>query len=221
MKERPILFNDPMVRAILSGQKTQTRRVVNPYPPAQRTVIPYRPSAIVPQQDGTFAAYTDSRKFKEFTCPYGQPGERLWVRECWAPIGMTELCTGKQRTSYEYRAGRLVLKQGQEPAIIEQEPFFHVDRWYPSIHMPRAACRLVLEIVSVRVERLQDISREDAIAEGVQWDDAMGGYHVDDGSHFNASFAAESYRSLWKHINGAESWAANPWVWVINFKRTP
>lgn len=204
MSEKPILFSDPMVRAILSGQKTQTRRVVNPYPPAQRGILPYLPSSIVDQQDGTFAAYTDGRKAKEFRCPYGLPGDRLWVRECHAIV---------PRTAYRASTG---VHQVLRPDDDHDAAVFRADwersepsRWRPSIHMPRWACRLALEIVSIRVERLKDISEEDAEAEGV-CTPLVG--HDDD-------FARGCFRELWESINGAESWAANPWVWVIEFRR--
>lgn len=200
MKEYPILFSDPMVRAILSGQKTQTRRVVNPYPPAERSILPYLPSVIVDQQDGTFAAYTDGRKAKEFRCPYGQPGDRLWVREAWAPLPMQH--------------------QTRHPAIYRASGEYQPDngRWRPSIHMPRWACRLVPEIVSVRVERLQDISEADARAEGV--DDRMILNAVQQTPNpLPPSPYVGGFRWLWESINGAESWAANPWVWVVEFRR--
>lgn len=241
MKERPILFSDAMVRAILSGAKTQTRRVVNPYPPAQRSIIPYLPSAIVDQQDGTFAAYTDGRKFKEFRCPYGMAGERLWVREAHAIV---------PRTAYRASTG---VHQVLRPDDDHDAAVFRADwersapsRWRPSIHMPRWACRILLEIVSVRIERLQDISEADAEAEGcaavapVQWFEGL--KPMADGSRVRqecrgepppdwtqirplsshdplACTARDAFRRLWYSINGAESWSANPWVWCIEFRR--
>lgn len=208
MKERPMLFSDPMVRAILSGQKTQTRRVVNPYPPARRTIFGYRPSAIIPQQDGAYLAFTDGHEGMSFRCPYGQPGDRLWVRECFAIV---------PRTAYRNSAG---VQQTLRPDDDHDAAVYRADwersapsRWRPSIHMPRWACRLVLEIVSVRVERLEEISREDALAEGIEevrYD--IGGPYPSDLS------PVEVFSCLWSSINGIESWNANPWVWVVEFK---
>lgn len=199
MKERPILFSGAMVRAILSGQKTQTRRVVNPYPPEERSIIPYLPSAIVPQQDGTFAAYTDGRKAKEFRCPYGQPGDRLWVRETFAAAIYSD-----GMRFVEYKADRSLsdFDGYDDPAG---------GRWRPSIHMPRWASRITLEITDVRVERLQDISEADAEAEGVDFL-----RHVHDGDE--GLTARQLFDCLWSSINGDESWPSNPWVWVIEFK---
>lgn len=222
MKERPILFSGAMVRAILSGQKTQTRRVVNPYPPAERSIIPYLPSAIVPQQDGTFAAYTDGRKAKEFRCPYGQPGDRLWVRECFAVEHQVEpdqpppFNDGRPilrdpdsgwRLSH-YRATDPAPELSYEDGCSARCPEDGHVHWKPSIHMPRWACRLVLEIVSVRVERLQDISRGDAMEEGCPFPNMI--YETDPVAWF---------ADLWCTINGPESWIANPWAWVVEFKR--
>lgn len=176
MKERPILFSAPMVRAILEGRKTQTRRVIKPQPESHL------------DPDSVKGAWESG--FIDVKCPYGQPGDRLWVREtfAWLPDGLN---ADQNHGRYHYRAdGDLAVK------------------WQPSIHMPRIASRITLRIKDVRVERLQDISDADALAEGVdQTNTSIRGY------------AAERFKRLWSSINGADSWHSNPWVWVIEFKK--
>jgi hypothetical protein len=177
MKERPILFSAPMVRALLGGSKTQTRRVVKPQPDRGEWPWP-------DMSDAERSAWTTS-------CPYGQPGDRLWVRETHMDLG----------ACYLYRADAAA---EQERAIVApRQP------WRPAIHMPRAASRITLEITGVRVERLQDISEADAVAEGVR-----NSLHMPGGR-----FANENFAHLWWAINGDGSWEANPWVWVVEFKR--
>ena len=226
MVERPILFSGPMVRAILDGRKTQTRRVVKYIP------VCGEPSAwcaaAQAQEPGWVHIVGDYRRF----CPYGVPGDRMWVKERhWRNIRNTQDASGEY-TSYR---GRVVEYDEQR-----QAPGWHNNDQYgsgwmarcPSIHMPRWASRLTLEVVSVRVERLNDISEEDAIAEGLSplgtpdlskpkfhgWMDYSGkrwslgpGYHLS---------PIASFRSLWDSINEKKHpWASNPWVWVVAFKR--
>ena len=190
MKERPILFSEPMIRAILNGTKTQTRRVLKPQPTGWAggpgVWLPNgKPAPLVPMDD-TVLPFG-----RAIACPYGQPGDRLWVRETWARIDGDR----DERDAIAYRAN------GEAQA----------DRWRPAIHMPRAASRITLEITSVRVERLQDISEADAIAEGTR-----GGHGSIPGYNHNAT-PVEHYRSLWEFIKGP--WEANPWVWVVEFRR--
>ena len=194
-KERPILFSGPMVRAILEGRKTQTRRIVKPQP--DENGLSFMPNAPLDWRDDV---HGDWNPWKGET-PDGDtwrgrvqcwPGDRLWVRETWmrspnAHLGMPPI---------EYKAT-------SSNQFIEEWPGY----WKPSIHMPRWASRINLAVVSVRVERLQDCSITDALAEGIVTDDE---WPVD---------PRDSYRSLWESINGPGSWDANPWVWVIEFKR--
>jgi hypothetical protein len=168
MSERPILFNAPMVRAILNGSKTQTRRVAIP----KRSIEPM----------------TDE-------CPYGQRGDRLWVREAW-----TVNLTGDPKHG---GPGTVPIYRAEHPHA--------ADRWRPSIHMPRWASRITLEITAVRVERLRNISEADARAEGVTRPVPM----LDD----DPSTYVDAFGDLWASINGPGSWDANPWVWVIEFRR--
>ncbi|MBW0795199.1 hypothetical protein KX852_05915 [Pseudomonas aeruginosa] len=191
-RERPILFNDQMVRAILDGRKTVTRRVMKPQPVLDGHFWTYggagwsdRINSLTPVAGHSLAA----------RCPYGQPGDRLWVREAWA-------CT-------------LVAQAPGEEWVVYREGDNRTDcggPWKPSIHMPRWASRILLEITAVRVERLQDISEEQARAEGypAERECETGGSGLD---------AWLWFRSLWGEINGPEAFTANPWVWVIEFKR--
>ncbi|WP_374335060.1 hypothetical protein [Methyloversatilis sp.] len=188
----------PMVRAILAGTKTQTRRVVKPQPQmvTDRTIKPWDGDA-----DALLSLLTKTGK----SCPYGQPGDRLWVREAFCDARKALLGRVLYRASGDVACG-----------------------WQPSIHMPRELSRILLDVTAVRVERLQDISEPDAKAEGVTtiWPDGPrddGGpnhYTVDvDHGHLNGPTAATVYRMLWEWINGEGSWDANPWVWVVQFKR--
>lgn len=200
-KERPILFSGPMVRAILEGRKTQTRRVINfkRLSSIRRGRLFYSPPfkswAIANTAD--YGTHIDEHVVL-VNCPYGDRGDRLWVRETWGESG---------HNRFEYRAS---------PA--DGTDFRSVSRWRPSIHMPREASRITLEITDVRVQRLQDISDEDAMAEGgYEWN--YGFCHSKEtGTH---ETPRGSFRALWASINGADSWAANPWVWAISFSSVP
>lgn len=192
MAERPILMSAPMVRATLDGSKTQTRRVASK--PVRHPDLGnlYTPGALVLEGE--------SQQVIERACPYGRPGDRLWVREAWAPHP-------QDTSTVFYRA------------TVEAEPGFPVwsGPWRPSIHMPRWASRIMLEITRVRVERLQDISDADAVAEGIGLNPSAVGVSMTFPQGESACHAA--FRVLWESINGPESWAANPWVWVIDFRR--
>ncbi|HEP8808774.1 TPA: hypothetical protein VDU47_004337 [Pseudomonas aeruginosa] len=220
MKERPILFSGPMVRAILEGRKTVTRRVVKPQPDFLGSMV----------DPNTPFKTLDAGLHARITCPYGEPGDRLWVRETWTDVNM---CGAP---ALAYRADEDIRDLMEEPGFLDDRGAFNYDdprvkpypfacwyaeldqaRWRPSIHMPRWASRILLEITSVRVERLQDISEEQSRAEGVR-DAGEGFFDVEDSKHFAAD-PRESFASLWSSINGESSWDANPWVWVVEFKR--
>ena len=196
MKERPILFNAEMVRAILSGQKPQTRRVVKPYEPRLGSIA-------VPSDVSYLPDFTCYRA----TCPYGDPGDQLWVRETWAKP--TTLDPGP----VVYRAD----SPDCVPRWYENVPPADAITWKPSIHMFRRDSRIQLEITGVRVERLQDISEEDAHHEGV--DNKLCAESVGR-SPLKMGMATQcGYAYLWDKINGPGSWDTNPWVWVIEFER--
>lgn len=201
MKERPMLFSGPMVRAILEDRKTQTRRIVT-----NESLISLRP-------DGTPGKV-------QKRCPYGQPGDRLWVKETFriwqdedscfeGPIG-GNLCNPGVR--------RRMLKRTEYRASSQNAEGIG---WRPSIFMTRWLSRITLEITGVRVERLHDISEADAIAEGIErvpmpsgescWRDYLDGGIL--------SRAVSSYATLWASINGRASWSSNPFVWVVEFKK--
>lgn len=198
MRERPILFSAPMVRAILEGRKTVTRRVVKLPKGSQLEEISWpwmRPTVWLPSR----------QKSVLMDCPYGEPGDQLWVRESWCPIyrqGDPDLGV----IEVDYRATptkRMCDLDGSR-------------RWKPSIHMPRSASRIQLEITAVRVERLHQISRESALDEGCSLPDLpsdLAGLFGECPPDERTAFA-----SLWSRINGDESWDANPWVWVVEFK---
>lgn len=224
MKERPILFSAPMVLALLSGAKTQTRRLVKSielrdgikgvrvpggaacYLDFEIPGLGWRPfggSPTIPYPPDKVAA----------ACPHGAPGDRLWVRETWAPFdGDLNRNAAPEGVGAMYRADRSFML---EPS-----------QWRPSIHMPRWASRIDLEMTGVRVERLQDISEADARAEGIREGHhdvpaAMGGgvrtWGIGGDEWWTDPVAA--FRALWVDINGAGSWSANPWVWVVSFRR--
>lgn len=194
IKERPILFSASMVRAILSGQKTQTRRIL-------KGSAEYKG----PYNQRYVEMHKNSDGWSKI-CPYGQPGDRLWVRETFHTV---DGHSAFYRADYEYNP------QGDKD---------HGIVWKPSIHMPRWASRINLEITGVRVERLHEISEADAQAEGVERVVAGVGWrrYCDPDSEEvgvpPCGDARHSFRSLWKFINGDESWNANPWVWVVEFK---
>lgn len=220
MKERPILMGAPMVRAILAGTKTQTRRVVKG---AQEDWAPIGPETFNPTvinrhgnrepgPDAFGAGNEDGDCW--ICCPYGQPGDRLWVRESFAKID------GQTRPWIEtdYRATYTHGDRLGDTLGIKK-------RWTPSIHMPRSASRITLEVEEVRVERLQDISDADAIAEGCAQNHNgyfWGGPHAVSG-HKQMATAKDAYADLWNSINGNTpgSWDENPWVWVVAFRRLP
>lgn len=201
MKERPILFSGPMVRAILDGRKTQTRRAVKPQPT----------KLAGPNFDGLWSDTIDP-VVRYFACPYGQPGDRLWVKETFVPT-----TDGK---NYVYRADARDRSGYRWTSITPDDKDV---KWKPSIFCTRAASRIALKITDVRAERLQDISEADAISEGIDRDTTGVGwarYTPGWPTHgiVTGASARDSYASLWESINGKNSWAANPWVWVIVFK---
>ncbi len=200
MRERPILFSEPMVRAILEGRKSMTRRVVKPQP-----------------------QYTKMDEFLRAcpamcACPYGLPGDRLWVRESFYCVDMPHY-GDTPCLVYADEYERYQKYDQTKPHGIEERPCGFKFGHHPSIFMPRWASRINLEITGIRVERLQDISEEDAKDEG-----CSGGVTTE--SHFGSNKAFEStplseFYNLWESINAKRGfgWDKNPWVWVIEFKR--
>ncbi len=210
MRERPIPFSAPMVRAVLAGTKTQTRRVVKPQPFQEDRDI-CRPStgwAVVDRQ-GAIQRW-DPGHIRQ-SCPYGQPGDRLWVREAWRAdrafdaVPPRSIPVGSPTFMEASRDSWLGGPHDGQPGALR-----------PGMFMPRWASRITLEVTGVRVERLQGISEADAQAEGAPSADLASGRECifpHQGTH------RWGFQLLWESINGPGSWAANPWVWVVEFRR--
>lgn len=262
MKERPILFSAPMVQAILAGRKTQTRRIIKPQPKAH-TFDFASLDAAYPDKPWCWLSYWLDEKGEklssdeagklhggwpdcsaQFACPYGQPGDRLWVRETWRP--------------YSWRPNQLTLQLAADGKIIDVElpdtnaaenwldriceqssnEFSKAEcdqdgdgnfswdgesnnpiKWHPSIFMPRWASRLTLEITEVRVQRLQEISEVDAQAEGAKGGCTNCGEEPCSHDCFiHMPDYREGFANIWMGINGEQSWYANPWTWALTFK---
>ena len=215
-KERPILFSAPMIRAILDGRKTQTRRILK-----------------MPKggyiEDGIPLRHVGGDYFNAIPCPYGERGDRLWVRETWQAYdgGSFKTAFGVARTfSREPKLGDTIEFKADKDL---SKCFIN---WRPSIHMPRWASRITLEVTEVRVERVQEITEEDAKAEGVRAvtkDSKVVKYCVYDQSSDTSSTAWQempnsargAFKTLWDKLNAPRGfgWDANPWVWVVSFKR--
>ncbi len=210
MKERPIPFSAPMVRALLAGTKTQTRRAVK-LPSNLHPDFGGRAPLMLALDDEGIDLYLHSRVLhKAVRCPYGHPGDRLWVREAWTTHKFMDAIPPRdlQTISIAYVADGKI----------------ETGKYRQGFHMPRRYSRITLEVTGVRVERLQAISEADAIAEGV--DRFPGCRRDDDTAAFNRigpvdndSFPIARYAALWEAINGPGSWEANPFVWVVAFKR--
>lgn len=205
LKERGMIFNAEMVRAILEGRKTQTRRLmkIQPKPSESRPgdfwFSAKKLESMVHVSDlapGNSPIADCHLFFQEHCCPFGKVGDRLWVRETWTPESVD---AEEGRYAPDYR----VMANGQPTE----------GKWRPSIHMPRWASRITLEITCVRVERLNSMSEEDAIAEG-----CVGGHGSIPGYMYSAT-PHEHFHHVWTSIYGDDSWQANPWVWVIEFER--
>lgn len=217
MKERPILMNAPMVRATLARTKTQTRRLMKPQPTPDPVMGGHHwPSNVVQSmvhvESQLMAGDPSWSGLAASVSPFGTRGDALWVRESWRPVGNGPLseCTGPDDVRFAASAGEAELA---------------TNRWRPSIHMPRWASRINLIVESVRVERLQDISEEDAIAEGILAFDGM----LDDARICTRAKelgdciddARPWFAAAWEMLYGAASWDENPWVWVVTFSVLP
>ena len=211
MKERPIIFSGEMVRAILAGRKTQTRRVMRPQPPAFVKIMKYLPLAEL-WRGGAAGCRNPTPNQKGWRCPYGIPSDRLWVREA---------IRSDSEDIYYLADGTSVYVEGFTAEQQEWLMTYGGDKnniTIPSIHMPRWASRIMREVMGVRVERVQDISEEDAKAEGVEaWHSPypeIERYNRPGGSYRNG------FHELWNSINAKRGfgWDVNPWIWVVEFK---
>lgn len=234
MREHPILFSGPMVRAILEGRKTQTRRIIKPYPQLLNGKFVYTGGEHGDDtwpEPNVWLALTPSGKFglndpPYYKCPYGQPGDRLWVRETFChkydnnemPVYNADGNLDPSCCYYSADGMDVLFPDG--------------GGWTPSIHMPRWASRILLNVETVRAERLLDVGIYDVAAEGVDCSGLIEGFEVesdyapgDDPEEF-VDAAKDKFRELWDSINGKPrkdgvdiSWSANPWVWVVEFER--
>lgn len=239
-KEHPILFKPEMVRAILEGRKTMTRRVVKPQPENVEyccTCIKVK-HFYIPKNPKPLSKYEPTHKVLTIKCPYGQIGDHLWVREAWGIYQRSDcMPSGKPYDgAYIYRATDTI-PDIPDYAIVKKF------KWHPSIHMPRKFSRVTLEITDIKVERIQDITEEDAIKEGIEgeeydqtivlkdysnkdsknkfdgqwfqsWSEDLGNYIDED------EICKISFHTLWDSLNGKKyPWASNPWVWCLEFKK--
>jgi hypothetical protein len=239
---RPILFSAQMVRAILDDTKMQTRRVA----PVESLNIQSHDNDMTTwgisftkpvkgvhgSYSGTHCTVAEAHRIiaSQF-CPYGSVGDRLWVREAFKPCASGQIKNGygEVRYGFAYRADGAT-RWNETTTIIhdvtggpDTGPMqFRAEPWRPSIHMPRRASRIMLEITEARIERLQDISMTDADAEGVRREETDLGrlyFAPDAGANDWSRDPRDAFRDLWESINGVGSWQANPWVWAITFRR--
>lgn len=198
---RPILFSGQMVKAILDGDKTQTRRLVK-----FGKELPN--CATVPLSTYECGSVFHFWGYGEKSCPYGAPGDILWVRETWQQEAeFIEASSNSASWDCDWweSTGSFVYRADGTELPTESEAF---GKWKPGIHMPKTACRLFLKIKSIRVERLQQISRGDAMDEGCPFANMADGPNP-----------VDWFSDLWESINGVDSWGQNPWVWVVEFER--
>lgn len=243
MKERGMIFNSEMVRAILDGRKTQTRRIMKVQPESNQLGLLLITDSTKHSDIGKYHwaesnATGNHVRSKLFSSPFGAVGERIWVRETWATLGNEDgcyvdwednLCKGDERSaariyraSCEQRPGDYGLWSIPDDAYWKPHTKEHKfeGAWRPSIHMPRWASRILLEITDVRVERLNAISEEDARAEDIIDGGCLNcGEPEPCGCANPEPEATDAFAYLWQSIYGQDNWNANPWVWVIEFKR--
>jgi hypothetical protein len=201
MKQRPILFSSEMVQAILDGRKTQTRRLLKLQPKKNLEFLGWKLTEYIQVAFGRGAKIESLHKF-----PFGEVGDVLWVRETYLNFNSID-----ETPNYTYKA---------------DHPNFNInfasgEKWKPSIHMPKRASRIWLKITNVKVQRLQDISAEDAIKEGIKKHNhrRLGEMWYDYIYLGGCQDPITSFASLWCSINGLDSWYKNPWIWVIEFER--
>lgn len=245
MKERPIIFSGPIINAILAGRKTQTRRVIKcncnclhngkllgewglSKPPYRWTGAKddalwqlFGESPVVGDWVEWFQTDVDDYASEKVPCPYGKPGDRLWVRESWLKLDRDHRHDVSKPNDWLVPWGDKPRRNGcayKADATSESERCrleLGYKNWTPSIHMPRWASRITLEVTNVRVERLREITEADSQAEGVEMCE-----HFAKAQH---GHPLQPHRTafawLWASIHGRESWCANPWVWVVEFKR--
>jgi hypothetical protein len=215
VKERPILFNGQMVRAIRDGRKTQTRRLVKPQPRGiWESGVAHRGNMDIRSDAFHVQASVQSER-RVLYCPYGKPGDRLWVRETWYCDRLDD-----PHSSLQEKQDELYYRADVPSGRFEDAGYWSEtgSYWRPSIHMPRWASRINLEITGVRIDRLKELSDQDAISEGIEQHPTGAWLPCREVGKVNL-YPVPAFRDLWDSIAsvGAD-WAANPWVWVIEFK---
>ena len=246
MKERPILFSAPMVRALLNDSKTQTRRIAKFEAIEPGLNMQFTGLRAERRSNGQWtlqsrdAATNLNDRTRPLYCPYGQPGDRLWVKEThyrygkWVKAGFT--ASGRQRWRFKANGGSVLYPEQVHDIVLPSKRTQLGWHKRPSIFMPRWASRITLEVTGVRVERLNDISPDDAQAEGlatITKDGKLFKYGIPDRDglpgednygwpwHEWRISPVDAYQRLWTQINGLGSWFSNPWVWVVEFKQVP
>jgi hypothetical protein len=227
MKHIPIFFNTAMVQAILEGRKIQTRRTKDLLHCDNYSTVEmvYNPELakenngeiISKQMQGLYASFNGGEWCVK--CPYGQPGDILWVRETFKPSRFA----GKKLDGYDYKADHVTWLQKNGNQFTKRSGCETGEVWKPSLFMPKAACRIFLQIKSIQVERLHKITNSSALAEGIDRTKGLVDLHFKDYSDkdgiYSKIFPIDSFRTLWQKINGPDSWNENPFVWVIDFEQ--
>lgn len=214
MKQRPIIFNTEMVQAILDGRKTQTRRVLKAQPHVIDTVIGERLVIEDPLNSDSYLDFINAKSTSRITkhCPFGQVGDQLYVRETWRQFNSSDECGCSEYPCGCPNNGTILFKATGDSGE---------SKWKPSIHMPRSAARIILEVTDVRVERLNDISEQDAINEGCKAREGCKWHTFEEaerGIPMHDHTAKDDFWAKWESTYGEQSWQSNPWVWVIEFK---
>lgn len=218
MKQRPIIFNTEMVRAILDGRKTQTRRSLKVQPQVMNTIIGDRLVIKDPLNTDAYLDFINAKSTSRITrlCPFGEVGDQCYVRETWRQFNSSDECGCSEAPCSCPSNGTVLFKASHDDGE---------SKWKPSIHMPRSCARILLEVTAIRVERLNDISEQDAKAEGLQYSSVYQQWgrvekhssHKPHSPHWRwYKKPQNAFKSLWNSIY--ENWDANPWVWVIEFK---
>jgi hypothetical protein len=202
MRERPILFSAPMIRMILAGRKSMTRRIVSHRRPWEVREFGGKPTVMLEDANG--------EQWEHLLCPYGLPGDHLWCKETF----------GHEDDHREHGRGCVVYRADKCPRCVSDVPCEHgPSRWHSPRFMPRWASRITLVVTSVRLERLQSISDRDARAEGVELGE-MQPARINGELGEVMIFSRKAFAVLWDQINGKRApWSSNPWCWVISFER--
>lgn len=229
MKARPILFSTPMIQALLEGRKTQTRRIVKPQPTpiTDEDDFKWRTNEKVYGNPPYWWASKGCEAMlgiheMRYDCPYGSVGDLLWVREtfCIGEIAAGDHDPAEKEPLFVDQSSVAREEVVYKEYCISNDIGIEEVIWKPSIFMPKSASRLTLEITNIRVERLQDISKQDAIAEGIEYESDS---HITQRckNYISGGRCPDpifSYHTLWQKLNGKDSWAKNEWMWVIEFK---